>query len=182
MTEFEKLFAPSSNKQTSSAQAQGAEDEDWANVTLPSRTRGRASNIAPMAMPSLDELPRPEMLFAAQVPYHLIVKIVHNGIVVQGSHQGSLELLAGYLQQYTRNVPNVSVKVRFVSGLVNKFHCIYERSCGTRADSCTGSDPQIRASSLAFWLRRAVRFAHHYAWRFAQRLGEYQSRFHPFVR
>lgn len=172
MTEFEKLFAPSSN-QISSAQAEGAEDEDWANVTLPSRTRGQATDIAPMVMPSLDELPRPEMLFAAQVPYHLIVKIVHNGIVVQGSHQGSLELLAGYLQQYTRNIQNVSVKVRFVSGLVNKFHCIYEIGYGTPADSCTGPDPQVRASSLAFWLRRAVRFAHHYAWRFAQRLGEY---------
>ena len=115
MSEFEKLFTPSSN-QTSSAQAQGAEDEDWANVTLPSRTRGQATDIAPIVMPSLDELPRPEMLFAAQVPYQLIVKIIHNGIVVQGSHQGSLELLAGYLQQYTRNVQNVSVKVRFVLG------------------------------------------------------------------
>ena len=113
MTEFEKLFTHSSN-QTSSAQAHGAEDEDWANVTLPSRSRGQATDIAPTPMPSLDELPRPEMMFASQTPYHLIVKVIHNGIVVHGSHQGSLELLAGYLQRYTRDIQNISVKVRGV--------------------------------------------------------------------
>lgn len=110
MTEFEKLFTKSS-KQTGSAQAQGAEDEDWADVTMPSKTRGQTTDILSTTMPSLDELPRPEMLFAAQTPYHLIVKVVHNGMVVQGSHQGSLELLTGYLQKYTRDIENISVKV-----------------------------------------------------------------------
>ena len=111
MTEFEKLFTHSSN-QTSSGPVHGAEDEDWANVTLPSRSRGQAIDIAPTPMPSLEELPRPELLFMAQTPYHLIVKVTHNGIVVHGSHQGSLELLAGYLQRYTRDIQNISVKVR----------------------------------------------------------------------
>lgn len=110
MTELEKLFTQNSNH-TSSTQSKGAEDEDWANVTLPSRTREQAIDMAPTAMPSLDELPRPEMLFAAQTPYHLIVKIVHNGMVVQGSHQGSLELLAGYLQKYIRDIQNISISV-----------------------------------------------------------------------
>lgn len=82
-------------------------------MTLPSRTtRGQASAAAPSAIPSLSELPRPEVLFASQTPYHLIVKVVHDGMVVQGSHQGSLELLAGYLQRYTRDIENISVKVR----------------------------------------------------------------------
>ena len=110
MTELENVFTQSTN-QINSAQAQGAEDEDWASVTMPSRTRGQAAEIAPTAMPSLDELLRPEMMFAAQTPYHLIVKVVHNALVVQGSHQGSLELLAGYLQKYTRDIENISVKV-----------------------------------------------------------------------
>lgn len=111
MTGFEKLFNQTSTE-TSSALAQGAEDEDWANVTLPSRTRGQAVDvIAPTAMPALDELPRPEILLATQTPYHMIVKVVHNGMTVQCSHQGSLELLAGYLQKYTRDIPNQSVKV-----------------------------------------------------------------------
>ena len=111
MTESEKLFNQSSN-QTSSIQAQGAEDEDWATVTLPSRTRGQATDIIPpTAMPTLEELPRPEIILAAQTPYHMIVKVVHNGIIVQCSHQGSLELLAGYVQKYTRDTPNQAVKV-----------------------------------------------------------------------
>lgn len=111
-SELEQAFAQNSN-QTSSPQAQGAEDEDWANVTLPSRMRGQTSVMVPTVMPSLDEIPRPETLFADQTPYHLIVKIVHNGMVVQGSHQRSLELLAGYLQKYTRDIENISVKVNY---------------------------------------------------------------------
>lgn len=110
MSELEKLFTQSSN-QASSAQAQGAEDEDWANVTLPSRIRRQTIDMASTVMPSLPEISRPESLFAAQTPYHLIVRVIHNGMVVQGSHQGSLELLAGYLQKYTRDVENISVKV-----------------------------------------------------------------------
>ena len=110
MSDFEKLFTQSSN-QISSAQTQGAEDEDWANVSLQSRTHRQTSGVAPTAMPSLDEVPRPETLFAEGTPYHLIVKIVHNGIVVQGSHQGSLELLAGYFQKYMRDIENSSVRV-----------------------------------------------------------------------
>lgn len=113
MTEFEKLFNQSSN-QTSLYPAQTAEDEDWANVTLPSRTRAQATDInTPTVMPALDELPRPEILLAAQTPYHMIVQVVHNGMIVQCSHQGSLELLAGYLQKYTRDTPNQSVKVSY---------------------------------------------------------------------
>ena len=110
MSDFEMLFTQSSN-QISSTQTQGAEDEDWANVTLPSRTYGQASGVAPTAMPSLDKLPRPETLFAEGTPYHLVVKVVHNGMVVQGSHQGSLELLAGYFQRYMRDIENSSVRV-----------------------------------------------------------------------
>lgn len=110
MAEFEKLFTQSSN-QTTSAPKQGAEDEDWAAVTLPSRTRGQGIDVVPTVIPVLDEIPRPETLFATQTPYHLIVKVVQSGMVVQGSHQASLELLAAYLEKYTRAVENITVKV-----------------------------------------------------------------------
>ena len=110
MADFEKLFTQRA-AQAISPQARGAKDEDWADVTLPSTNGRQASAMAPTTMPSLDELPRPEILFASQIPYHLIVKVVHDGMVVQGSHQGSLELLARYLQKHTRNVENVSIKV-----------------------------------------------------------------------
>ena len=42
----------------------------------------------------------------------MIVKIIHDGVRVHGSHQGSLELLAGYLQKYGRMRENITVKVR----------------------------------------------------------------------
>ena len=120
MTEFEKLFNQNSN-QTSLHPGQSAEDEDWANVTLPSRNHGQATDIlAPTAMPALDELPRPEVLLTTQTPYHMIIKVVHNGMIVQCSHQGSLELLAGYLQRYTRDAPNQSVKVSRARSILNE--------------------------------------------------------------
>ncbi len=119
MANFEQLFTKSSI-QFSTAQTQGAEDEDWADVALPSRMHRQTSSTPPTAMPSLTELPRPEILFASQTPYHLIVKVVHDGIVVQGSHQGSLELLAGYLQRYTRDIENISIKVNHTPNLIEK--------------------------------------------------------------
>lgn len=145
MTEFEKLFTKSS-KQTGSAQAQGAEDEDWADVTMPSKTRGQTTDILSTTMPSLDELPRPEMLFAAQTPYHLIVKVVHNGMVVQGSHQGSLELLTGYLQKYTRDIENISVKLPILKSELQASHFGY----GALFDSLTitPGDPRAGWASI----------------------------------
>lgn len=132
MSELEKLFTQSSN-QASSAQAQGAEDEDWANVTLPSRIRRQTIDMASTVMPSLPEISRPESLFAAQTPYHLIVRVIHNGMVVQGSHQGSLELLAGYLQKYTRDVENISVKLPVLKAELQASHLGY----GALFDSLT---------------------------------------------
>ena len=120
MSDFEKLFTQSSN-QISSAQTQGLEDEDWANMTLPSRTHRQRSGVAPTALPSLDELPRPETLFAQATPYHLIVKVVHNGVVVQGSHQGSLELLAGYFQKCMRDIENSSIRVSRATSRYEEF-------------------------------------------------------------
>ena len=91
-------------------------DDEWTNVTttIPARgqyepaSHGHLSEV----LPSLDALPRPERLFESQLPYHLIVKILHDGMVVQSSHQPSLEILAGYLTKYTKSRKNVSVKVR----------------------------------------------------------------------
>ena len=176
-TEFEKLFTQSSH-QTSSAQIQGGADEDWANVSLPSRTRGQATeNIASTAIPALDELPRPEMLLAAQTPYHMIVKVVHNGMIVQCSHQGSLELLAGYLKKYTRDTPDQSVKVSCALRVWLRISVYAQNIPWDSCLSSTDSTPQRRAPSLAFWLRCHVRFTYHHARRPSQRLGEHQS--HP---
>ena len=166
MTDFENLFTQRS-AQAGSPQARGAKDEDWADVTLRSRNRGQASAMAATTMPSLDELPRPEILFASQIPYHLIVKVVHDGMVVQGSHQGSLELLARYLQKHTRNVENISIKVSQALCIRLLFHHSFPLSTSPKphAHSGTASDFQVRASGLAFRLRRTVRFDCHHAGR-----------------
>lgn len=84
VTDFTNLFAKSSTT--------GQEDDDWASVAMPSRTPGAQNATAGAAMltelPSLDSLPRPEILFATQTPYHMILKVTHDSLLVYGSHQG----------------------------------------------------------------------------------------------
>lgn len=91
-----------------------AEGDDWAKVEMPSRerTQGAASGGAvPTRLPSLDMLPRPEDLFESRAPYYIIVEVLHERIVVQASHQPSLELLTEYLRKYRSTMVNDARKV-----------------------------------------------------------------------
>ncbi|KAL8708420.1 MAG: hypothetical protein Q9220_006710 [cf. Caloplaca sp. 1 TL-2023] len=90
---------------------------EWAEVGMPSRNRPPVESPA-RRLPVLSTLDRPEILFPAQLPYHLLVKSSHNSIIVQGSHQPSLELLHGYFQKHVRRgtdsqqTPLLAVKLR----------------------------------------------------------------------
>lgn len=97
-TDLQNLFEESC---TTSAAASKAGDNDWATVDIP--TGGSIpARITPTALPSVNTLARPEVMFASQVPYQTIVQIVHNGISVQGSHQSSLQLMKEYFEKYAR--------------------------------------------------------------------------------
>ncbi|KAI9816268.1 MAG: hypothetical protein M1827_001869 [Pycnora praestabilis] len=124
-SDFEKLFNVPSR-----GNVQGTnDDDDWASVALPSRTRDQdralQANIVPTPLPSLDTIPRPDILFASLTPYHMIVKIAHASILIYGSHQGSLELLEGYLQKYVRNTEGLSIKVPIVKTTLQASHFGY---------------------------------------------------------
>lgn len=92
----------------------GHEDE-WTNVTtsVPEQRQFEQASHGHLSdtLPSLDALPRPEILFESQLPYQLIVKVLHDGIVVQCSHQASLKLLAAYLTKYTKSMKNTCANV-----------------------------------------------------------------------
>ncbi len=107
-------------------------DDGWTNVTnaVPTREHREETRRDQLSkpLPSLDTLPRPERLFESLGPNHLIVKLLHNGIVVQSSHQPSLELLAGYLRKYMKSMKNVTVKVRKTASLISfKIHHFLSR-------------------------------------------------------
>jgi hypothetical protein len=93
-----------------SVSASKAEDNNWATVDIPTRGNIPAS-ATPTALPSVNTLARPEVMFASQLPYQMTVQIVHNGISVQGSHQSSLQLLKEYFEKYARVDRNDSKKV-----------------------------------------------------------------------
>ena len=94
---------------------EGTDDGGWADIKLPSRGRGPLENeqpAIPKSLPHFDTLARPDVLFLDQLPYHMVIKMASKGIVVQGSHHPSLELLASYFTKWTRTMRNDVRKVR----------------------------------------------------------------------
>jgi hypothetical protein len=64
-------------------------------------------------LPVLDVISRPPELFKTTGPYILIVKERVPNIVIQCSHEPSLELITAYLNKWGKTNPNDSLKVRF---------------------------------------------------------------------
>ncbi|KAJ7696571.1 hypothetical protein B0H17DRAFT_1198082 [Mycena rosella] len=93
-----------------------AKDDDWADVEVETRTAtvNPATISSPYEPPSvvrlpvLDALARPLELFTSTGPYILIVEERGGMIVVQCSHEPSLELLAAYLNKWSKSNPNDS--------------------------------------------------------------------------
>lgn len=96
-----------------------AKDDDWADVAVETRAAAVkpvavVSTNEPLAvarLPVLDGLARPHELFTSTAPYILIVEERGATIVVQCSHEPSLELLAAYLNKWSKSNPNDSLKV-----------------------------------------------------------------------
>ena len=80
-------------------------DGDWATVTheLPARNKSNAQTPS-STMPALETLSRPEVLFNNLAPYHLFLRETRHSVIIQGSHQPSLELLCEYLRKWTKTM------------------------------------------------------------------------------
>ncbi|KAJ7130621.1 hypothetical protein C8R44DRAFT_906299 [Mycena epipterygia] len=95
-----------------------AKDDDWADVAVETRATAKpaaatfSSNEEPSVarLPVLDALARPHELFRNTAPYILMVEDRGATIVVQCSHEASLELLAAYLNKWSKSNPNDSLK------------------------------------------------------------------------
>ncbi|KAF9525070.1 hypothetical protein CPB83DRAFT_909470 [Crepidotus variabilis] len=115
--DLDNLFLGASSASVNS----GFNEDDWAEVTdgdthtaekpvvkqAAAERPSQAANI-PMSqskttkLPSLDTLYRPAELFKAATPYTLILDASTSPLVVQGSHQPSLELIAAYLKKWAK--------------------------------------------------------------------------------
>ncbi|KAF7356429.1 hypothetical protein MVEN_00975800 [Mycena venus] len=95
---FENLFNPD------------VKDEGWADLVSGTPTTGAfaSSNERPYMtrLPVLDALARPPDLFKSTAPYTLIVEERSPRIVVQCSHEPSLELIAAYLNKFGKTNPD----------------------------------------------------------------------------
>ena len=88
-------------------------DLDTASIMTPTTTSDRVMamrSIATDRIPDLALLERPEDL-CARAPYHMIIMSSDRQIVVQGSHQPSLDLLANYLKKWTKANHNLTNRV-----------------------------------------------------------------------
>lgn len=68
------------------------------------QTATAAAPPVPTKLPDLETLARPEELFRMLAPYHIIMDVADDEISIHGSHQPSLELLAGYFKKNIRNL------------------------------------------------------------------------------
>ena len=69
-------------------------------------------------LPLLDAIARPEQLFADTVPYMLSLTASPDSIIVQCSHEGTLELMKQYFLKYARRKDRSGDAVRAKSFLI----------------------------------------------------------------
>lgn len=102
--------------------AAAVNDDDWAKVNVPghgtqsSHPPTISSPPIPVApriqqLPNIDMLDRPAQLFKSIAPYFLTVDARTSPLLIQGSHQPSLELLAEYLKKWAKTNMGDSLKV-----------------------------------------------------------------------
>ncbi|KDR80202.1 hypothetical protein GALMADRAFT_136727 [Galerina marginata CBS 339.88] len=105
----------------SESSAASANDDEWAEVIPGGETRSTAQPAVaslpivpaptrPRALPTVERLERPAELFKSITPYILTVDATTRQLVIQGSHQPSLELLAAYLKKWAKTNMNDSQK------------------------------------------------------------------------
>ncbi|KAF7308447.1 hypothetical protein HMN09_00693600 [Mycena chlorophos] len=96
-----------------------APDDDWAEVKVPTLPPPRVATTSSQVvdelptverLPVLDGLARPNQLFASTAPYILIVEERGAVIVVQCSHEATLELMSSYLKKWIKINPNDSMR------------------------------------------------------------------------
>jgi hypothetical protein len=105
----QKVVDSSSGWVDAGNQGDDGSDIDAASIMTPATTSIRPAIINDR-LPAINMIDRPEDL-CRRPPYHLIVRSTDRKVVVQGSHQPSLELLAEYLKKWSKINHNFVNKV-----------------------------------------------------------------------
>ena len=121
---FRKPAAPSTDihQRPQQQPAPVQDDEEWSDVISNVDTRSlqirnnHPSEYSPPLnedLPSVQNLPRPEILFQSTTPY--IMQVISSGagkITINGTHEPSLRLLSEYLQRWMKTDPQDVRKVK----------------------------------------------------------------------
>jgi hypothetical protein len=83
-----------------------SKDDEWANVDETGEAQSirlKETDSGPDVLPNVETLSRPDILFRSLTPYMLNVALQSsNKLVVQGTHEPSLQLLSDYLQRWMK--------------------------------------------------------------------------------
>ena len=121
-TDLENLFSADSVPAADGEHS--SKDDDWANVDETGEAqsisiRSKEMDAGSDVFPAVETLSRPDILFRSLTPYLLNVTLYSaNKLVVQGTHEPSLQLLSDYLQRWMkrdhRDVRKVSSTYSFL--------------------------------------------------------------------
>lgn len=186
-TDLENLF--SANSAGSIEGESASKDDEWANVDETGEARSirlKEVDSDPEMLPAVETLARPDILFRSLTPYLLNVTLHGtNKLVVQGTHEPSLQLLLEYLQRWMkrdhRDVRKVSTtcSVCFFPSHIHPFtsrpHAFrksliksiqtFTMHLGKTASHTENTDtsPACDSRRVQLWARSQLRHAHNRA-------------------
>jgi hypothetical protein len=103
-TDFENYF--SANSVPAAEGDPASKDDEWADIDETGEAQSirlKEADSAPDALPTVETLARPDILFRSLTPYLLNVTLQStNKLVVQGTHEPSLQLLSDYMQRWMK--------------------------------------------------------------------------------
>ncbi|KIW89577.1 uncharacterized protein Z519_09733 [Cladophialophora bantiana CBS 173.52] len=137
--DFESIFDPPTSSSHDQEAVKGHhqihDDEDWAELESVPETKSASISISTTnrvavpytpepntdVLPSLETLPRPEILFQTTTPYLMVVSSNGlNKVTVNATHEPSLRLLAEYLKRWIRTDPQDVRKIPYLRIKLNE--------------------------------------------------------------
>jgi hypothetical protein len=113
---FQSDFHDIFNQESAESHISTSKDDEWAAVDEAGEAQSISMGMKEMetdSLPSVDTLPRPDVLFRTQTPYLVHVTLASSTkITVNATHEPTLHLLSEYLKRWTKADNQDSRKVQ----------------------------------------------------------------------
>jgi hypothetical protein len=128
-----------------------SKDDEWANVDETGEAQSirlNETDSSPDVLPNVETLSRPDILFRSLTPYLLNVTLHStNKLVVQGTHEPTLQLLSDYLQRWMKRDHR---DVRKVSSHAFRFLPLLQDLHSSVHNKCVAQSPSLNPTQIFF--------------------------------